>query len=252
MSGRLVFKRLTYLLTAVCLVCNLYIYTYPSLNGKECSWKCQKEEKKKRSSNAIVSYFSDVLGTHSDSNPGDIKLIAFGDPQIKGVWPSTPYISRLDTFGNDYYLGHIFDMMYHRLKPTHVAAMGDLFSSQWIGDSEFFNRMVRYTKRLFKRDVKWLKDIEKESHAEDGTYKVDWVSWADNLNTVREAGRPMGFDFGYENVYNWTEADDYLFINVTGNHDIGSVSYTHLDVYKRQTLYPLYCRFLSTREASFL
>ena len=228
-------KKFTLLLTAIALIFNVYIYTYPSLNPKQCSWRCFEQDAKQGQSNLIFSYFNDILHSHDDKNPNDVKLMALGDPQIKGIWANTPYISRLDTFGNDYYLGHIFRTMYNRLKPSHVVVMGDLFSSQWIGDSEFFNRTVRYTKRLFNRDVKWLYDLQEEHHGDDGTYKVNWVEWADNLNKIRTGDRPMNFSFGYQDIYNWTSAENYLFINVSGNHDIGysgDATYQHMARYR--------------------
>lgn len=228
-------KRFTLFLTAVTLIFNIYIYTYPSIHPKACSWKCHEESALSADeTNPLVSYFKDLLSSHKDKNKDDIRLMAFGDPQIKGIWPSTPYMTRLDTFGNDYYLGHIFRMMYNRLRPSHVAVMGDLFSSQWIGDSEFFNRTVRFTKRLFNRDPSWLYDIKEKHHNDQGKYASDWISWADNMTAIREKGRPMDLGFGYENVYNWTASDDYLFINISGNHDIGysgDATYQHVARY---------------------
>ncbi|CDO94291.1 unnamed protein product [Kluyveromyces dobzhanskii CBS 2104] len=228
-------KKFTILLTVVTVIFNLYIYTYPSLSSKQCSWKCHEQSTDQDQPNLVVEYFRDLFQRHDKSDSADVKLMALGDPQIKGIWSNTPYISRLDTYGNDYYLGHIFRTMYNRLKPSHVVVMGDLFSSQWIGDSEFFNRTVRYTKRLFNRDVKWLYDLQEESHAEDGTYAADWKEWADNLNRIREAGSPMNISYGYENVYNWTASENYLFINISGNHDIGysgDATYQHMARYR--------------------
>lgn len=226
-------RRLTLFVCAICVLSNIYIYTYPSLNPGQCNWKYE-DKTEENEPNSFKRYIKDLFATHHTLNSDDISILALGDPQIKGIWPSTPYITRLDTFGNDYYLGHIFNTMYKRLKPRYVAVMGDLFSSQWIGDSEFFNRTVRYTKRLFGRDDQWLKDIKTEHHDENNDYQIDWKTYADTLNEMRAKPRPFDVSFGYEDVYKWTESDDYLFINVTGNHDIGysgDTTYQHMARY---------------------
>lgn len=231
-------KKCAIFVTLVAIISNIYIFTYPSLHPQSCSWNCASSKRDyipidslngverwlyyaKRYINDVKQQILPSETAEEKGGPSDIHLLALGDPQIKGNWKHTPYITRLDTFGNDYYLGHIYSMMKKRLHPTHVAVMGDLFSSQWIGDSEFFNRTVRYTHRLFKRNTTWLEAIRDENHDEDNQYKVDWVNYADDLQ-VRRARVPMDFQFGYEDVYSWDpENEDSLFINITGNHDIG-------------------------------
>src|SRR5450755_4607241 len=51
---------------------------------------------------------------------------------------------RLDIFGNDYYLAHIYRTLHWWTKPTHVSVLGDLVGSQWIEDDEFNLRGSRY------------------------------------------------------------------------------------------------------------
>ncbi|SCU77808.1 LAME_0A02300g1_1 [Lachancea meyersii CBS 8951] len=244
-------SRFTVLVTVLAVIGNIYIFTYPSLYPQRCSWRCanQKVAIDALDSLSLVEktayyarrYWEDVrqqFGTAKvvdrssrKDMPADVHLLALGDPQIKGVWKNTPYLSRLDTYGNDYYLGHIFAMMKRRLRPSHVAVMGDLFSSQWISDSEFYNRTMRYTSRIFQRDTSWLEKTRQESHDADGLYAVDWTTFADDLGE-RLQKQPKDFEFGYNDVQTWDPAkEDYLFINLTGNHDIGysgDVTYQHM------------------------
>lgn len=116
-------KSLAQLIIAVAILLNLYIYNYDRFKKSTCKWPDQQAE---------------------------IKLLAFGDPQIRGLYPATPKRMRIDINGNDYYLGHVYNVMTGRLKPTHIAVMGDLLSSQWIGDDEFFKRAERYKRRIFR------------------------------------------------------------------------------------------------------
>ncbi|SCU81524.1 LANO_0B03400g1_1 [Lachancea nothofagi CBS 11611] len=233
-------KRFAYFTTVLAIVANVYIFTYPSLFPERCSWRCAAQRSSIDATESLSvferaqfygqRYLRDVkdqllrgsVDSKAEENePSDVHLLALGDPQIKGIWHNTPYLSRLDIFGNDYYLGHIFSMMKKRLNPTHVAVMGDLFSSQWIGDSEFYNRTMRYTSRIFKRNTSQLENKRKESHDSDGQYIIKWYDFADDLN-ARLQKEPKDFDFGYEDVHSWEPAnEDYLFINLTGNHDIG-------------------------------
>ncbi|KAK9370454.1 hypothetical protein V1509DRAFT_351746 [Lipomyces kononenkoae] len=84
-------------------------------------------------------------------NPRDLRLLLFGDPQIRGASTSTSLRTRLDIFGNDHYLGHIYSTLVTRLDPTHIIVAGDLFSSQWISDDEFDVRARRYKNRIFRQ-----------------------------------------------------------------------------------------------------
>ncbi|KAA8910381.1 hypothetical protein TRICI_004179 [Trichomonascus ciferrii] len=120
-SPRRAVRVLLTVLGLITLGLNLYIYNYDRLDVANCRF-----------------------GPESD-----IRLLAFGDPQIRGSDQNTPLRTRLDIFGNDYFLGHIYRLLTKRLDPTHVAVMGDLFSSQWIGDQEFHHRAKRYKERIF-------------------------------------------------------------------------------------------------------
>ncbi|AMD20648.1 HDL096Cp [Eremothecium sinecaudum] len=240
------FKGLLLVLTFLAVVSNLYIFTYPSLNPGQCSWKCHKTDKPspadslprvERYIHYVKRYLVDVKdqtfkkkpSLDSDAVP-DVHLLALADPQLNGNWPHTSYAKRLDHFGNDYYLGHVFRMMKNRLAPSHVAIMGDLFSSQWIGDYEFFKRTVRLTRRLLGRRSSRLEEIKEKNHDEQGHYKADGEAFGRDIeNRLRE--KPVKADWSYENVWAWSRGDQYLLMNLTGNHDVGysgDCSYQHM------------------------
>lgn len=119
------FKVVTTTLIITAIILNLYIHNYYK-GDSNCEW--------------------------SNRN-GTVKLMAFGDPQIRGVVKTSSFRTSLDILGNDYYLGHIFHTLVSNLKPTHVAIMGDLISSQWISDEEFYKRGERFSNRIFRRDL---------------------------------------------------------------------------------------------------
>ncbi|KAI1843578.1 hypothetical protein JX266_010211 [Neoarthrinium moseri] len=56
---------------------------------------------------------------------------------------------RIDLFGNDFYLAHIYRTLKWWTKPSHVTVLGDLVGSQWISDEEFDRRSWRYWNRAF-------------------------------------------------------------------------------------------------------
>ena len=95
---------------------------------------------------------------------------------------------RLDLFGNDYYLAHIYRSLHYFLKPTHVTVLGDLLGSQWVDDEEFGKRAWRFWHRVFKGG-------QRVDDATMSNISVEWLggdeSWASTI------------------------------INIAGNHDIG-------------------------------
>jgi hypothetical protein len=56
---------------------------------------------------------------------------------------------RIDLFGNDFYLAHIYRTLRWWTRPSHVTVLGDLLGSQWISDDEFDKRSWRYWNRAF-------------------------------------------------------------------------------------------------------
>ena len=95
---------------------------------------------------------------------------------------------RLDLFGNDHYLAHIYRSVARHSAPTHVAVLGDLLGSQWIDDAEFERRAQRYWGRVFRHGQR----VEDEITAEP---------------TIEELGEDPA----------WNRR----VIAVTGNHDVG-------------------------------
>lgn len=101
------------------------------------------------------------------------------------------YRKRLDLFGNDYYLAHIYRTLRRTLLPTHVAVLGDLIGSQWVSDEEFERRGIRYWSRVFQKGRRVEDEITSGIHVGD-------------LN-------------GEEGEEGWLRR----VINVAGNHDVG-------------------------------
>lgn len=98
------------------------------------------------------------------------------------------YRKRLDLWGNDYYLAHIYRTVFWFTKPTHVTVLGDLLGSQWVSDEEFERRGSRYWSRVFKNGQ-----------------RVD-----DNMTNDRHVDI-LGRDKSWETRV----------INIVGNHDVG-------------------------------
>ncbi|KAK2598725.1 hypothetical protein N8I77_012115 [Diaporthe amygdali] len=103
---------------------------------------------------------------------------------------------RIDLFGNDFYLAHMYRTLNWWTVPTHTTVLGDLVGSQWISDTEFEWRAWRYWNRAFKGGER----MPDES-----------ASWpAEEYDLAGYLGK---------SVYN--ETWQRRIINVAGNHDIG-------------------------------
>ena len=233
------FSKITAFVTILAIVSNIYLYTYPSLNSERCSWSHEYynydnltpyEEYLLK-----LPYFGDLYKQYFlkevdvPKNPRDIRMMAIGDPQINGNWPSTPYFKMADNFANDYFLGHIYDTMKNKLEPDYVVLMGDLLSSQWLGDSEFFNRTRRILQRSFKRpEGQSLAEMEIINKHEN----IDWHKYMNEFYERNNNGTFEDKDFYlFKDVYDWYGGKfidpktgyntEPLFLNITGNHDIG-------------------------------
>jgi len=76
----------------------------------------------------------------------EARFLVLGDPQMEGdsrVLRQGIY-GQIDLMYNDAYFRHIVSNIMKYLSPTHVFVLGDLFSSQYISDSEFDARLKRY------------------------------------------------------------------------------------------------------------
>ena len=99
---------------------------------------------------------------------------------------------RLDLFGNDYYLAHIYRTLHWWTNPTHVTVLGDLIGSQWVTDEEFEHRGWRYWSRVF----------------------ADGHRAEDEITMIQES--PIASTFNLTDK-SWA----HRIINIAGNHDIG-------------------------------
>lgn len=238
--ARLLLSTVTWFVSAVALALNVFVYFYPNIvnTPNQCQWHNSSLRSKYEILNSYLPqlpWLETVLlnfpslqeqktyNAYENGRVSDIHMLTFGDPQINGNWEITPYIKRLDNYGNDYYLGHIYNTMKRRLRPSHVAVMGDQFSLQWIYDSEFYNRTRRFVERLFPRDPIYKQTVL-ETWAKHEDY--DWVAWLDREQHMDPLDRFTSRS--YQDLYDWyflelkkPNFENPLFINLTGNHDVG-------------------------------
>ena len=119
--------------------------------------------------------------------------VALQEAILEDAWASLRGLrKRIDLFGNDYYLAHIFRTLRWWSQPTHVTVLGDLIGSQWVSDDEFEWRGWRYWNRVFA-----------------GGERV-----RDELITLDEGETEKVFALD-------DEAWKSRIINIAGNHDIG-------------------------------
>lgn len=126
-------------------------------------------------------------------------------------------LKRLDLFGNDYYLAHIYRTLFWWTRPTHTTVLGDLVGSQWISDEEFAWRGHRYWNRVFRGGERVSDNITR-------TGAKGWSQSTDDQTTVEllEHADPA-----------WARR----LINVAGNHDIGyagDISEARMERFERE------------------
>ncbi|KAL1837599.1 hypothetical protein VTJ49DRAFT_3617 [Mycothermus thermophilus] len=119
---------------------------------------------------------------------------------------------RMDLWGNDYYLAHVYRTMRWWARPTHVTVLGDLLGSQWIDEAEFERRAGRFWGRVFK-GAERLPDGLMAAPAEE----YDIAGFLGE-GVVQEGGE--GVDTEYVTTTS-AAAWERRLINVAGNHDIG-------------------------------
>ncbi|KAI1652787.1 hypothetical protein F4813DRAFT_394335 [Daldinia decipiens] len=104
---------------------------------------------------------------------------------------------RIDLFGNDFYLAHIYRTLRWWTKPTHVTVLGDLLGSQWIKEKEFNQRSWRFWNRSFKGGERVPDEV--------AAYPAEEYDLAGFLGVEDD------------NSAAWRRR----IINVAGNHDVG-------------------------------
>ncbi|KAL2125602.1 hypothetical protein VTJ04DRAFT_1967 [Mycothermus thermophilus] len=120
---------------------------------------------------------------------------------------------KIDLWGNDYYLAHVYRTMRWWARPTHVSVLGDLLGSQWIDDVEFEKRADRFWKRVFS-GAERLPDGLMAAPAEE----YDLAGFLGEVPPVVEEGAEIDAEFAAATS---AEAWERRLINVAGNHDIG-------------------------------
>ncbi|KAK5110531.1 hypothetical protein LTR62_005723 [Meristemomyces frigidus] len=197
------------------LILPCYVYFYPVLQG--CRFPLAKPGE-------AACYFGDTPRPAVEAEPAPFRLLALADPQLEGDTslpdPNAPllpglgrwrevgvtaasyalvtedvprlfagYRKRVDLWGNDLYLSHIYRTMLWWSDPTHTVVLGDLLGSQWIGHDEFEHRSERFWKTVFKGG--------------------------------RQVGREVTDVSGKAGILGQDKAWRNRIITVAGNHDIG-------------------------------
>lgn len=111
---------------------------------------------------------------------------------------------RVDLFGNDFYLAHIYRTLHWWSRPTHVTVLGDLIGSQWVTDGEFDSRGRRFWDRVF-RGGKRINDTLTVTGKRFKTPEENAAIAVESLEVLKR------YDSSWENVI----------MNVAGNHDVG-------------------------------
>ncbi|KAJ4419577.1 hypothetical protein N0V82_004880 [Gnomoniopsis sp. IMI 355080] len=144
--------------------------------------------------NRLVSRSDDYPSFHASTKQAFHDLVDFYFDDIPANLESLR--KRIDLFGNDFYLAHMFRAVHWWTVPTHVAVLGDLVGSQWISDEEFDRRSRRYWHRAFKGGERVPDDV---------------AAWpAVTYDPAGELGTKL-----YDDVW------QRRILNVAGNHDIG-------------------------------
>jgi hypothetical protein len=154
----------------------LYLNFYPALN--DCAFPPAQKTRTRCSG-------STCKNTTVNAGLAPFRLLALADPQLEGDtslpagWDNTGlsdglgklwghaltgdleglgrdgqvilqgYRKKLDLWGTDWYLAHIYKQARWWASPTHTVVLGDLLGSQWIGDEEFEDRAERFWDRVF-------------------------------------------------------------------------------------------------------
>lgn len=142
----------------------------------------------------LVSRSDDYPSFHASTKQAFHDLVDFYFDDIPATLES--FRKRIDLFGNDFYLAHMFRAVHWWTVPTHVAVLGDLVGSQWISNEEFERRGRRYWGRAFRGGERVPDEV---------------AAWpADTYEPAGELGTGLHDDVWSRRI-----------LNVAGNHDIG-------------------------------
>lgn len=216
-------RRVLSSLVPLSLASTIYLYYYPTFH--HCAFPLQKSTNAPAPFRLLALGDPQLEGDSSFPNPEDALLPSFEKLRqgltashsglqrflvtrhaLKDLFASDiprifqSYRKRLDLFGNDYYLAHIYRTLHRALDPTHVTVLGDLLGSQWISDEEFESRGWRYWNRVFDKGLKV--DDETAAGIHIGTLGQD-DAWKRRV------------------------------INIAGNHDVGYAGDMNLDRLQR-------------------
>jgi hypothetical protein len=158
------------------LIAYLYLNFYPAIN--DCAFPPAQKLRTRCSGSACKN-------TTVNAGKAPFRLLALADPQLEGdtslpagwnnlgawdglgkLWGHAStgdlealgrdlpvilqgYRKKLDLWGTDWYLAHIYRQARWWASPTHTVVLGDLLGSQWIGDGEFEGRAERFWARVF-------------------------------------------------------------------------------------------------------
>lgn len=124
-------------------------------------------------------------------------------------WALATQRKRLDLWGNDYYLAHVYRSVKRWTRPTHITVLGDLLGSQWIGVPEFHSRADRFYSRVFRDAVKspelggaWNESVDwtKTLINVAGNHDIGYAGDFDTHRVIRfeERFAPMNWDIAFE------------------------------------------------------
>lgn len=174
--------RIAVLLVYISAIAWVYLYLYPIWHG--CGFPLTQAPSLPPSAQLQFPYFQ-----HDPARQAPFRLLVLADPQLEGdtslpktdwSWAAlTPqelgdtvgralkyWRKKLDLWGNDRYLGHIYRSLQTFTQPTHVTVLGDLLGSQWISDEEFDRRADRFWKVVFAGSEPVPEHITRQPHKE--------------------------------------------------------------------------------------
>ncbi|KAK2757000.1 hypothetical protein FQN54_004968 [Arachnomyces sp. PD_36] len=116
---------------------------------------------------------------------------------------------RLDLWGNDYYLAHVYRTLRWWARGTHTVVLGDLVGSQWVDGGEFEERGRRYWGRVFAGGEKV--DVEEDGWEEELGDR-DW-----ERRVINVAGN---HDIGYAGDISWKRMERFERVFGKGDWDV--------------------------------